>query len=206
VGRRQNGGVTVESASFRFEPPEADLEDLRSRLRATRIPIDDAARDPRFGITSDYLTHFLGYWLDEYDWPAQQAAINALPNFRVTLDEQTVHYVHVRGARPDAMPLVLTHGWPWSFWDYRKVIGPLTDLAAYGGDPRDAFDLVIPSLPGYVFSSPLRPSGVSARQTAELWDRLMRDVLGYDRYGAAGGDWGANISTLLGHEYPDHLT
>ena len=198
--------MTAEPAPFRFEPSAAQLEDLRSRLGATRIPVDDAAHDARFGITSDYLRAFVAYWLDEYDWSAEQEAINALPNSRVTLDDQPVHFVHVHGVGPAPMPLVLTHGWPWSFWDYRKVIGPLTDPGAHGGDARDAFDVVIPSLPGYVFSSPLRASGVSARQAARLWDRLMRDVLGYDRYGAAGGDWGANISTLLGHEHADHVT
>jgi pimeloyl-ACP methyl ester carboxylesterase len=198
--------VTPDPAPFRVDPSAARLEDLRSRLRATRIPVDDAAHDPRFGLTADYLRSFIDYWLDEYDWPAERAAIDALPNFRVTLDGQPVHYVHVRGVGPAPMPLVLTHGWPWSFWDYRKVIGPLTDPATHGGEPRDAFDVVIPSLPGYVYSSPLRPSGASARQTAGLWDRLMLEVLGYDRYGAGGGDWGANISILLGHEYAHHLT
>ncbi|SNQ48396.1 conserved hypothetical protein [Frankia canadensis] len=103
------------------------------------------------------------------------------------------------------MPLVLTHGYPWSFWDYRKVIGPLTDPAAYGGDPADAFHVVVPSLPGYCFSAPLRPRGFSVRQVAALWVRLMRDTLGYERFGAAGGDWGSVVSIVLGHEHPDAL-
>ncbi len=96
------------------------------------------------------------WWLDDYDWRAVEAEINALPNYRVEIDGQVVHYVHVPGKGPDPLPIVLTHGWPWSFWDYRKVIGPLSDPAAHGGDPADAFDVIVPSIPGYGFSTPMR--------------------------------------------------
>ena len=122
----------------------------------------------------------------------------------MTIDDQVLHYVHVPGTGPDPLPLVLTHGWPWSYWDYRKVIGPLSDPGAHGGDPADAFDVIVPSIPGYGFSTPMRP-GSSAQKTAGLWVRLVRDVLGLDRFVTAGGDWGAVISIMMGHLHPDDL-
>jgi pimeloyl-ACP methyl ester carboxylesterase len=131
--------------------------------------------------------------------------MNVFDHFRVVLDDIPIHFMHVRGKGPDPIPLVMTHGWPWTFWDFKDVLLPLTDPAAYGGDPGDAFDLVVPSLPGFGFSSPLRQSGVGFARTAELWDRLMREVLGYERYAAQGGDWGALVTAAIGHLAADHL-
>lgn len=131
--------------------------------------------------------------------------MNALPNFRTRIDDIPIHFIHVRGKGPDPMPLILSHGWPWTFWDLHKVIGPLSDPAAHGGDPADAFDVVVPSLPGYGFSSPLTTPGVNAWRTADLWNTLMREILGYDRYAAQGGDWGAILTAQMGHKYAAHL-
>ena len=191
---------------FRVDVAESTLHDLSARLRSTRWPPHDPENESwRYGVNQRFLTEFVQYWLEEYDWFAVQAEINALPNYRVEIDGQQVHFVHVRGAGSRRRPLVLTHGYPWSFWDYRKVIGPLADPARYGGDPNDAFDVIVPSIPGYVFSTPVRP-GITAKATADLWVRLVREVLGYDRFLTAGGDWGAVISIMLGHTHPDDLT
>ena len=189
---------------FKLAVDQTVLDDLDERLRRIRWPDDPDNEDGRFGVTRAYLEEFVAYWLDGYDWRTVEADINALPNFRVAIDDQVVHYVHVPGNGPDPLPLVLTHGWPWSYWDYRKVIGPLSDPGAHGGDPADAFDVIVPSIPGYGFSTPMRP-GASAKKTAGLWVRLVRDVLGLDRFVTAGGDWGAVISIMMGHLYPDDL-
>ena len=121
------------------------------------------------------------------------------------IDEIPIHYVHVRGKGPAPMPLILTHGWPWTFWDFDQVIGPLTDPAAHGGAAADAFDVVVPSLPGFGWSSPLTTAGVNCQRTADLWATLMTEVLGYDRFAAQGGDWGAIVTANLGHAHADKL-
>ena len=196
-------GATPER--FTLEVSQDVLEDLDERLGRIRWPDDPDNESWRFGVNRAYLEEFVGWWREEYDWRVVEAEINALPNFRVELDGQNVHYVHVPGVGPDPVPLVLTHGYPWSWWDYRKVIGPLADPAAHGGDPADAFDVIVPSIPGYGFSTPMRRGGVSAKATAGLWVRLVRDVLGLDRFVTAGGDWGAVISIMMGHLFPDDL-
>lgn len=190
---------------FEIRVADVALEDLRERLSRTRLAPDFANEDWRYGVPGGYLAELIEYWRDQYDWRAQEAAMNAFANFCVVLDDVPIHFVHELGVGPAPIPLVLTHGWPWSFWDFRDVIGPLSDPAAHGGDPDDAFDVVVPSLPGFGFSSPLTHPGVSTGVVADLWDRLMRDCLGYRRYGAQGGDWGALVSATLGHRYADHL-
>ncbi|MBM3679056.1 MAG: epoxide hydrolase, partial [Actinobacteria bacterium] len=158
-----------------------------------------------YGVERGWLEETARYWADEYDWRAEEAAINRLPQYRLEIDGVPVHFVHVKGKGPAPMPLVLTHGWPWTFWDWKDVIGPLADPAAHGGDPADAFDVIVPSLPGFGFSTPLRTTGIGARRVAELWVTLM-GALGYDRFAAAGGDWGAIVTAELGHAHADHLT
>lgn len=190
---------------FVVDIPERELAELRDRLRATRWADDFGNESGRYGLESGWLQELTEYWADAYDWRAQEAAINLLPQFRVELDSIPIHFVHVRGRGPSPVPLILTHGWPWTFWDWKDVIEPLTDPAAYGGDSADAFDVVVPSLPGFGFSEPLRTTGVTALRVAELWVRLMRDVLGYDRFAAGGGDWGAIVTGELGHRFPEHL-
>jgi pimeloyl-ACP methyl ester carboxylesterase len=190
---------------FRIAIADAEIEDLRRRLRATRWAPDFGNEDWRYGVERGWLEAMVGYWAAGFDWRAQEAAMNALPHWRVEIDGVPIHYVHVRGKGPDPTPLVLTHGWPWTFWDYRKLVGPLTDPALHGGDPADSFDLVIPSLPGFGFSTPLTTTGIDVPAIARLWVRLMRDGLGYDRFGACGGDWGATVTAQLGHAHGDAL-
>lgn len=158
--------------------------------------------DWSYGVPVAYLRELVEFWVDGFNWRAQEAAINQWPQFRVDLDGQPIHFVHVKGKGPDALPLLLTHGWPWTLWDFADVIGPLTDPASYGGDASDSFDVVAPSLPGYAFSSPLR-RGVNIAEVAEIWAHLMQNVLGYRQFVAQGGDWGALVSAQLGHAHPD---
>jgi pimeloyl-ACP methyl ester carboxylesterase len=187
---------------FEIAIPEAELDDLTDRLRRTRFAPDVANPDWSFGVPSNYLRTLVAHWVDAYDWRAQEAAMNTYAHWRVTIDGVPVHYVRVPGKGPDPLPVVLTHGWPWTFWDYRHVLGPLADPAAFGGDPADAFDVIVPSLPGYTFSTPLTTPGIGFVETAGLWHSLMSDVLGYDRYGAGGGDWGAYVTAHLAHTQP----
>ena len=154
--------TTTAPKPFTLEVDQAVLDDLDERLRRIRWPDDPDNENWKFGVNRAYLEEFIQWWLEDYDWRVVEGQINALPNFKVTVDDQVVHYVHVQGKGPDPLPLVLTHGWPWSYWDYRKVIGPLSDPAAHGGDPADAFDVIVPSIPGYGFSTPMLP-GSSAR-------------------------------------------
>lgn len=190
---------------FVLDVPDTDLEDLDRRLSATRFAADPDNADERYGMSTARLRELVVYWRSGYDWRAQERAINALPMFRVEIDGLPIHYVHVRGKGPAPTPLVLSHGFPWTFWDFHRILGPLTDPAAYGGDPADAFDVVIPSLPGFAFSSPLPRSGVNFLTTADVWVTLMQQVLGYDRFAAHGGDWGAQVTAQLGHKYADRL-
>jgi pimeloyl-ACP methyl ester carboxylesterase len=194
--------------SFRIEIPQAVIDDLNHRLAHTRWTADFSNDDWAYGANAGYVEELVHYWRDRYDWRAREAAMNQLPHFRTQIDGLPIHFVHVRGARspggPEPLPLLLSHGWPWTFWDFHKLIGPLTDPVAHGGDPDDAFDLVIPSLPGFGFSTPLTVPGVNWWKTADLWVTLMRR-LGYARFGAHGGDVGAFISAQLGHKYADGL-
>jgi pimeloyl-ACP methyl ester carboxylesterase len=189
---------------FHVNVPQEVLRDLRQRLVKTRWA-DDFANDAwQYGTQTAYLKELVSYWIDGYDWRRHERDINAYPNYRTVIDDIPIHFIHVRGQGPSPKPLVLTHGWPWTFWEYRKVIGPLSNPAAYGGDPADAFDVVVPSLPGYGFSTPLRKPGVNFWRTSELWVKLM-DRLGYQRFAAHGADWGALVTADLGHRYPEHL-
>jgi pimeloyl-ACP methyl ester carboxylesterase len=193
-----------EPQPFRIEIPQAVLDDLHGRLRQTRLPADLANEDWHYGTNVDYLRALIEHWLDCFDWREQERRMNALSHFRVAIDGIPIHYVHERGSGPNPLPLVLTHGWPWTFWDYKDVIGPLTDPAAYGGRAEDAFDVVVPSLPGFVFSTPLTRTGVNWHTTADLWVGLM-DVLGYERFGAFGEDFGRGVSLQLGHKHATRM-
>ncbi|MFE3198016.1 epoxide hydrolase family protein [Embleya sp. NPDC059237] len=184
----------------------AVLADLRARLRATRWP--DAPEEVGWGLGVDlgYLRELVGYWADGFDWDAQEAALNRLPRFRATVGGLGIHYVHARAVAPTGpvLPLVLGHGWPDSFWRYTKVISLLTDPGAHGGDPADAFDVVVPDMPGYGYSD--RPTGppLDSIAVAGLWAELM-DGLGYARFGAAGGDIGSHVSRYLALDHPDRV-
>jgi pimeloyl-ACP methyl ester carboxylesterase len=191
---------------FRSQTPPAALDDLRARLRATRWPDAPAEAGWSLGTDLDYLRELVTYWADEFDWPAQEAALARLPRFRVPLRGLGIHVVHVRAVAPagPALPLLLCHGWPDSFWRYLKVIPLLTDPGAHGGDPADAFDVVVPDMPGYGYSD--RPTGpaLDSIAVADLWAELM-DVLGYPRFGTAGGDIGSYVSRFLALDHPDRV-
>ncbi len=189
---------------FRIDVPQADLDDLRARLARTRWP--DQLQDTgwEYGLPLDYLRELAEYWRASYDWRVHERQLNAFPQFTTTIQGQRVHFLHVRSAEPDAVPLVMTHGWPGSVVEFTKVIGPLTDPRAHGGDPADAFHLVLPSIPGYGFSGPTREPGWNVARIALAWDELMTR-LGYERYGAQGGDWGSAISRELGISVPGHV-
>ncbi|MDH4144342.1 MAG: epoxide hydrolase [Acidimicrobiia bacterium] len=185
--------------------PQADLDDLRARLRNTRWPVDPGNADGRYGAQASWMRDLVGYWAEDYDWRAVEAQMNAYEHYKVDIDGVPIHYQRVPGQGPNPMPLILTHGWPWTFWDLHKVVDPLADPAAHGGDPADSFDVIVPSLPGYGLSVPLQRTGIGAVEVAELWVKLMRDVLGFDRFGAQGGDWGAIITAQMGHAFAEYL-
>ena len=194
---------------FRIDMPQAALDDVRERLCRTRWPpeIGDN-RDWQGGSNLAYMRELVDYWLNAYDWRAQEAAMNALPQFRTMIDDVPIHFIHAKGVGvpggPDPIPLIINHGWPWTFWDMRKIIGPLSDPAAHGGDAADAFEVIAPSLPGFAFSSPLESEGMFFNPTADLWVKLMAR-LGHDRFATQGGDIGAYVSARLGHKYAEKI-
>jgi pimeloyl-ACP methyl ester carboxylesterase len=195
----------MEQEPFRIAVPDAVLTELRDRLARTRWPMDFANQDWAYGTNRQYLEQLVKYWREQYDWRKHEQEINSFSHYKVTIDDVPIHFIYERGKGPKPIPLILSHGWPWTFWDLRKVIRPLADPAAFGGDPTDAFDVVVPSLPGFCFSTPLTKPGINWWRTADLWMVLMREVLGYNQFAAEGGDWGALVTEQLGHKYPQHL-
>lgn len=193
-----------EVMSFRVEVPEADLIDLRERLRRTRWPEAETVADWSQGVPLSYVQELCRYWADGYDWRAAEARLNDLPQFRVEIDGLRIHFIHVRSHHSNALPVIMTHGWPGSVIEFLKVIGPLTDPTAHGGDAAEAFHVVCPSLPGYGFSDKPAQPGWNVEQIASAWAQLMAR-LGYERYGAQGGDWGTSISTSIGQQNPEHV-
>jgi pimeloyl-ACP methyl ester carboxylesterase len=199
----------VAVTPFRIEVPDADLTALREAIARTRWPdqVEGAGWD--YGTELGYLQELVAYWADGFDWRAQEAALNSVPQFRAEVapagyDPLGLHCVHQPGVGPDPLPLVLTHGWPSTHFEYQKVIAPLADPGAHGGDPADAFHVVVPSLPGYGFSDITRARGMTPRVIARSWVALMRE-LGYEKFAAAGCDWGAYVTALLGLDHPEHL-
>jgi epoxide hydrolase len=189
---------------FRIEISQADLDDLSERLADTRWPSELEGAGWSRGVPVDYLTGLAEYWRDGFDWRAQETALNAFPQFTTEIDGQTIHFLHVESAEPNAMPLLLIHGWPGSFAEFVDLIGPLTDPAAYGGDPADAFHVVVPSLPGFGFSVPLAGAGWGDARIAAAFAELMAR-LGYDHYGVQGGDVGAFVAPLIGRVDAGHV-
>ncbi|MGI5171327.1 epoxide hydrolase family protein [Spirillospora sp. CA-253888] len=189
---------------FHLDVPETDLDDLRERLARTRWPEGETVDDWSQGVPLAYLRELCRYWAEGYDWRATERRLNALPQFRTSIDGLGVHFLHVRSPHEDALPLVLTHGWPGSVVEFLKVIGPLTDPPAHGGAARDAFHVVCPSLPGYGFSDKPSRRGWGVERIADAWITLM-SRLGYARYGAQGGDWGTSVTTCIGRQDPDHV-
>jgi pimeloyl-ACP methyl ester carboxylesterase len=189
---------------FRIEIPEADLADLRSRIERTRYTGELPGVGGDYGVSVEYVQNLVEYWKSGYDWRAAEAKLNSYPQFTTEIDGQNIHFLHVRSPEPDATPLILTHGWPTTVVEYLDVIGPLTDPRAHGGDPSEAFHLVIPSIPGFGFSGPTSERGWNRYRTAKAWAELMRR-LGYDQYGAHGNDGGSLISPEVGRFDPEHV-
>jgi epoxide hydrolase len=189
---------------FRVDIPQADLDDLHRRLANTRWPDELPGVGWSRGVPLGYLKELAEYWRTGYDWRAAEARLNQFPQFVTEIDGANVHFYHVRSPEPDALPLVITHGWPGSVAEFLDVIGPLTDPRAHGGDPADAFHLVVPSLPGYGFSGPTSQTGWDYTRTARAWATLM-ERLGYDSYAVQGGDHGSFVSMELARHAPDKV-
>jgi microsomal epoxide hydrolase len=194
----------MELQPFTVDVPEAVLDDLRSRLERTRFPNEIAGVGWEQGTELAYQRELLDYWRTTYDWRAHEARLNGWPHHTTAVDGQRIHFIHARSPEPGALPLILTHGWPGSIVEFLDVLGPLTDPAAHGGDPSDAFHVVAPSLPGYGYSGPTSEPGWNPRRIAAAWAQIM-GALGYDRYGAQGGDWGSIVSANLADVDRDHV-
>jgi pimeloyl-ACP methyl ester carboxylesterase len=195
----------MRKEKFTVAIPDETLTDLRERLARTRFAPEFANSQWDYGTNGAYLKELIEYWRDKFDWRKVEREINSFAHYKTEIEGIPIHFIHEPGKGPKPIPLIMSHGWPWTFWDLHKVIRPLADPASFGGDPADAFDVVVPSLPGYGFSSPLTTPGINYWRTADLWVTLMRDVLGYDKFAAQGGDWGAIITAQLGHKYAQHL-
>jgi len=190
---------------YRIDVPDAILGDLRDRLARTRWPeaIPGAGWD--YGADVGAVRDLCAYWRDDYDWRRHEARLNGPPQFLCEVDGVDLHFWHVRGAGPDPLPLLLVHGWPGSIYEFFELIGPLSDPAAHGGDPADAFDVVVAALPGFGFGGKPRERGWGISRIAAAFDTLMSSALGYDRYGVQGGDWGSMVAAKLGAAYPERV-
>ncbi|MFD4439590.1 epoxide hydrolase family protein [Nocardia sp. NPDC058519] len=207
---------TTAITPFRIDIPQEDLDDLQERLARVRwageltletegqVQTGPVPPGWEYGVPLDYVQRLTAYWRDEYDWRAWESKLNAYPQFTTEIDGQLIHFLHVRSPEVDATPLILTHGWPNSVFEFLDLIGPLTDPRAHGGNPAEAFHLVIPSLPGFGFSGSTREQGWNRYRTAAAWAELM-SRLGYDRYGAHGNDVGSHVSPEVGRIDPDHV-
>lgn len=196
--------TSLQIEPFRFEAEQQALDDLAQRLRRTIWPDEIEAEPWRYGPPVAYMKSFVDYWLEKYDWSAQQARLNSFPQFVAQVDEHRIHFIHQKGVGPAPIPLVLTHGWPGSVVEMLKIIPLLTDPAAHGGDAADAFTVIAPSIPGYGFSSKPTKRGTNIFAVADLWAKLMTG-LGYARFGVQGGDWGSWISGATALRHPERV-
>ena len=189
---------------FRVNVPDADLADLKLRLTTTRWPDKETVADQSQGVQLARLQELVRYWVTDYDWRKAEAKLNAFPQFVTKIDGVDIHFIHVKSRHPNALPLIVTHGWPGSVFEQIKLIGPLTDPTKYGGRAEDSFDVVIPSLPGFGFSERPTEAGWGLERIGRAWDVLMKR-LGYTRYVAQGGDWGAGVVEAMGRQAPAGL-
>ena len=201
IATAQAGG----SRPFRVGIPQPTIERILRRVREFQWPDRLAANDWRYGADWDYMKALAAYWTKSFNWRKAEANLNRYPQFHARVEDFDIHFYHVKGRGPRPVPLILTHGWPGSVFEFLEAIGPLTDPASLGGSPGDAFDVVIPSLPGFGFSSKPKGAPVGPPTTARLWNKLMTEVLGYAKYGAQGGDWGNAVTVQLAREYPENL-
>lgn len=196
--------MAFECTPFTIATDERVLKDLKRRLEETRFLEAIPQTAWQYGADVGYMKELVDYWRAHFDWRAQEALVNEFPHYRAVVDGVGIHFVHERGSGPDPLPLVITHGWPGSFLEMLQILPLLARPDRYGGDVRDSFDVVVPSLPGYGFSDAPRQPGMDPANVAGLWVKLMRG-LGYERFGAQGGDWGASVSTRIGLAFPQHL-
>ena len=190
---------------FHVSIPQAAIDRILTRVRETRWPDRLETSDWSYGANWDYMKALAEYWTTRFDWRKAEANLNRYPQFLAHVGDFDIHFYHVKGRGPKPVPLILTHGWPGSVLEFVEAIGPLTDPARFGGSPDDAFDVVVPSVPGFGFSSKPKGKPVGLTTTATLWNRLMTEVLGYKKYGAQGGDVGNGVTNQLAHAYPDSL-
>ena len=195
----------MEIEPFRIAVPDEVLTDLKERLARTRWSDEIPATGWEQGTNLAYLRSLVEYWQTRFDWRSQEAAINAFPQVRANIQGNGVHFIHQPGEGPSPLPLLLIHGWPGSFYELYKIIRPLANPASFGGDPADAFHVVVPSLPGFGFSDRPQEPGMNITRIADLFAELMVEGLGYRRLGSQGGDWGAVVTRRLGFAYPDHV-
>lgn len=196
--------IDIDVRPFSVEVPESAVDDLRRRLQATRWPEKETVADHSQGVPLATMQALAEYWADGYDFGRLEARLNAVPQFLTSIDDLDIHFIHVRSPHANALPMIITHGWPGSIIEMLNVVGPLTDPTAYGGDAADAFHLVIPSMPGYGYSGKPSSTGWGPVRIAEAWIELM-PRLGYARYVAQGGDWGAQITDVMGSKAPPEL-
>jgi pimeloyl-ACP methyl ester carboxylesterase len=196
--------TAIEIRPFKVDVPEEELAELRRRIEATRWPSKELVADRSQGVQLATLQELARYWATDYDWRKAEAKLNALPQFTTEIDGVEIHFIHVRSRHENALPLIMTHGWPGSVIELLEAVGPLTDPTAHGGDAEDAFDLVLPSLPGYGFSAEPTEIGWDPGRTARAWAELMHR-LGYTRYVAQGGDLGAIVTDTMGRQAPEGL-
>ncbi|MDA1127676.1 MAG: epoxide hydrolase [Chloroflexi bacterium] len=190
---------------FNVEIPESVLVDLRERLARTRWPDEIPGSDWDYGTNLDYIKGLVEFWRTEFDWRKQERLINSLSHFKSEVDGLNIHFIHEKGKGPNPMPLIITHGWPGTFFEMHKVIPMLCDPAGHGGDPADSFDVVAPSMPGYGFSDASQKRGLDIFTIADMWAKLMSDNLGYPRFAVQGGDWGARVTAKLGLSHGDKV-
>lgn len=191
--------------NFTIHVPDAVLDDLKSRINHMRWPVDVGNDDWCYGFNADYLKALARSWVEEFDWRAVEREMNAFNHQRTVVDGVPVHYIVEKGKGPNPIPLLVNHGWPSTFWEMQKVIRPLADPAAFGGDPADAFDVIVTSLPGFGFSTPLLEPAMNSSRVADVLHRLMTEELGHERYAVSGGDWGSRMASQLGHHYAKSL-
>ena len=190
---------------YKIEIPDSVLDDLKSRLERTRWPDELPGTGWDYGSNLDYVKELVEYWRTKFDWHAQEKLINSFSHFKSEVDGLNIHFIHEKGKGPNPMPLVITHGWPGTFFEMYKVIPMLSDPASHGGDPADAFDVVAPSMPGYGFSDATDKRGLSVLSISDLWAKLMSENLGYQKFAAQGGDWGARVTAKLGLSHGDKV-
>ena len=197
-----NNGSSI--TPFEIVVPDAAINDLKTRLQNTRLPDQISETTWEYGTDKTYLTELIDYWENEFDWKEQERTLNEFDHFKTEIDEIEMHFIHQRSEHPDAIPLMIVHGWPGSISEFSKIIDPLVDPVAYGGSASDAFHVITPSLPGFGFSSAPTQPGYSPEKIAHILAALMEKI-GYQRYAIAGGDWGAIINRYLAFNYPDRL-